>query len=386
MATVAPTPDEPAKPPVMRKQSSHFNDDDADAGEDIPALYIYLLSQPEFSAGRVVAVTVVLFVMQLVLVANALGLGQWGNGCAFAIACMLVNWGILGAIWEEGKHVKLFEPGTRTFYGFAFAHMVVEAAAYGLQEHYLVPHDDDDTTEEKFQGSVIFAYFVRYIVAGVGVTYMLMFQAHKDPSPHLFRICFCVIAIGSFVNRLCLYSGVSALHIVGALVQVVFYLGAILVGMPLAIFKLSKGTGAEDVGGGTACLVSIQATYTAVFAFSIAGMSTVPGVMKAAVLSGFTGMILSALLPAGRRAYLKDWFWCAGAGELKKGWGKGVESGKHRVGRRSVCWGRGTMRWGRSWYRTSATACGSAGAWASVEWDLGKASSFVSSGVRAHVN
>ena len=374
MATVAPTPDDPAEPPVMlRKQSSHFNDDDADAGEDIPALYIYLLSQPEFSAGRVVAVTVVLFVMQLVLVANALGLGQWGNGCAFAIACMLVNWGILGAIWEEGKHVKLFEPGTRTFYGFAFAHMVVEAAAYGLQEHYLVPHDDDDTTEEKFQGSVIFAYFVRYIVAGVGVTYMLMFQAHKDPSPHLFRICFCVIAIGSFVNRLCLYSGVSALHIVGALVQVVFYLGAILVGMPLAIFKLSKGTGAEDVGGGTACLISIQATYTAVFAFSIAGMSTVPGVMKAAVLSGFTGMILSAL-------------WCAGAGELKKGWGKGVESGKHRVGRRSVCWGRGTMRWGRSWYRTSATACGSAGAWASVEWDLGKASSFVSSGVRAHVN
>ena len=112
MATVAPTPDEPAKPPVMpRKQSSAFNDDDADAGEDIPALYIYLLSQPEFSAGRVVAVTVVLFVMQLVLVANALGLGQWGNGCAFAIACMLVNWGILGAIWEEGKHVKLFEPG-----------------------------------------------------------------------------------------------------------------------------------------------------------------------------------------------------------------------------------------------------------------------------------
>ena len=316
MASVAPSDDEQANAAdqkvLLRKQTSHFADSSfmgAEGETDNPALYKYLLAQPEFSAGRVASGLFFLFVMQLVLVLAALGLGQWGNGCSFAIACMLVNWSTLAAIWEEGKHVSLFRPGTPTFYGFALAHMVLEAFAYGLQNEYVIEPDDDDTTEDagtRFQGSVILAYFLRYIVAGVGFTYMLMFQAHKDASQHLFRVCFCVIAIGSFVYRAFKFSGVAALQAVSGLFQYVFYFGAILVGVPIAVFKLDEGKRADEVSGGTACLVQIEGTYAAVFAFYVAGLD-LPGFIKAAILSGFTGMLLSALTPAARRAYGKEW-------------------------------------------------------------------------------
>ena len=91
--------------------------------------------------------------------------------------------------------------------------------------------------------------------------YMVMFRAHKDKSPHRFRLC-CVIwcaALGMITFNM----GLELCDIAYMFNYV--YLSGILIGLPLIAFKLDKATPSEDMPGGSACCLVLAAQMMAVF-------------------------------------------------------------------------------------------------------------------------
>ena len=112
--------------------------------------------------------------------------------------------------------------------------------------------------------------------------YMVMSRAHKDKSPHRFRLC-CVIWL-SALGAITLNLGLQLCDIADMFNYV--YLGGILIGLPLIAFKLDKATPAEDMPGGSACCLVLAAQMMAVFVFMIAGGSAA---LDARALSGVRG-------------------------------------------------------------------------------------------------
>ena len=102
-----------------------------------------------------------------------------------------------------------------------------------------------------------------------------------------------------------------ALYLVGLLFRVLFYVVTAIVGIPLTVFKLDKGKGPDDVLGGYMSILSIGGTFGAAFVMQVASATGVPSLVRAMVISMFSGMILSVLTPACKRLYERDWLFVA---------------------------------------------------------------------------
>lgn len=144
----------------LAKTDSYFGDQ----AEDAPAFYTYVYRN--LNARYVTIVLCGLYALQLFLSVIALGLGQWGNGCAFAFGCTLSIYGILAAVWTEGVHLPITKPWTRSFYALFAFHFVYDAVLYGMKEHFFIEtgFDINNLYYRGFQPIVMCCIFGRKIV------------------------------------------------------------------------------------------------------------------------------------------------------------------------------------------------------------------------------
>ena len=218
---------------ALSKGDSYF-EMDADAA---PSFYQSVMTV--VTPSQLAAAVLAMFVLQLVIVIIALGLGQYASGIFFAIGCGLCTWSIMALIWREDEHLAIFKPGTRSFWIAAALLTSLDATFYALREYWSVPLDPDEFLAcDRFQPGYIVAEVGRKILINVVLVMTIMYQGHKDKSPHLYRLV-AVMMTTAGINQSFLY-GVGQKW--GCLLDMYFlkyvYLGSILIGIPLVIFRV----------------------------------------------------------------------------------------------------------------------------------------------------
>ena len=117
----------------------------------------------------------------------------------------------------------------------------------------------------------------------------------------MYRVC-CVVLACNFLRKQLVSTGIPILVTV-APVFAIAYLLAVLIGMPLAVFRLDRGKISADVQGGYHCLVFFAGWGIVPFGFMIASMDGVGTLTRAVVLSVFQGMVLIIIVPVATKLY-----------------------------------------------------------------------------------
>ena len=110
-----------------------------------------------------------------------------------------------------------------------------------------------------------------------------------------------VSSFGQFINwlrRTMVWSGSSTLASL-SLVGYALYIAAILIGMPLTVFKLDAGKSMDQVHGGYTCLLGIGVAFTVSFVLGVT--STLPALIASIALSILQGMMLSIIKPSAKK-------------------------------------------------------------------------------------
>ena len=182
-----------------------------------------------------------MLVLQLVIDV-ALGLGQCERHL-FAIGS-LCTWSIMALIWREDEHFAILKPGTCSFWVAAAFVTSLDATFYALRQHWSVPVDPDVvlTCGMPFSPGYIVAELGRKVLINVIIVMTLVYQGHKDKSPHLYRLVAFMMAIAGINQSLAIGTGWKwACSLVENFLSYA-YLGAILIGIPLVIFKVSDSS------------------------------------------------------------------------------------------------------------------------------------------------
>ena len=112
----------------------------------------------------------------------------------------------------------------------------------------------------------------------------------------------CVIMLCNYLRKQLISTGFPALVSVATFFNVV-YLLAVLVGLPLIVFRLDKGKTSDDVQGGYSALVFFGGWAIVPFGFTIASLDGVGTLIRAVVLAIFQGMVLTLILPVTTKLY-----------------------------------------------------------------------------------
>ena len=113
---------------ALSKGDSYF-EIDTDAA---PSFYQSVMTV--VTPSQLAAAVLAMFVLQLVIVIIALGLGQYASGIFFAIGCGMCTWSIMALIWREDEHLAIFKPGTPSFWAAAVLVTSLDATFYALRQ------------------------------------------------------------------------------------------------------------------------------------------------------------------------------------------------------------------------------------------------------------
>ena len=220
---------------ALSKDTSYFELD----ADEAPSFYqsVMAIVKPSQLAAAVLA----MFVLQLVIVIIALGLGQYASGIFFAIGCGLCTWSIMALIWREDEHLACFKPGTRSFWVAAVFLTSLDATLYALKQYWSVPLDPDQVLacEIPFQPGYIVAELGRKVMINVVLVMTIMYQGHKDKSPHLYRLTALQMILAGTMQALAVGSGQEWGCFLVEKVLTYIYLGSIIVGIPVVMFRVS---------------------------------------------------------------------------------------------------------------------------------------------------
>ena len=236
----APTKNSDA-PSKERRMSAIVKDDsyfeiDTDAA---PSFYQSVMTV--VTPSQLAAAVLAMFVLQLVIVIIALGLGQYASGIFFAIGCGLCTWSIMALIWREDEHLAIFKPGTPSFWAAAVLLTSLDATFYALRQLWSVPVNPDVmlTCGMPFSPGYIVAELGRKVLINVVLVMTIMYQGHKDKSPHLYRLVAFQMIIAGTIQALQVGSGQKWGCFLVEKMLTYIYLGGVIIGIPLVIFKVS---------------------------------------------------------------------------------------------------------------------------------------------------
>ena len=188
---------------ALSRGDSYF-EMDADAA---PSFYqsVMTVVKPSQLAAAVLA----MFVLQLVITIIALGLGQYASGIFFAIGCSLCTWSIMALIWREDEHLAIFKPGTRSFWAAAVLLTSLDATFYALRQLWSNVVDPDVLLScgMPFSAGYIVTELGRKVFINVVIVMTLMYQGHKDKSPHLYRLTALQMILAGTMQALAVGSG-----------------------------------------------------------------------------------------------------------------------------------------------------------------------------------
>ena len=221
---------------------SYFDDENGEA----PAFYAYVLAL--VTPRTLGLVLLVLCVLQLFVVLLALGLGQEANSLVFSLGVELCFYGVLQLVWREDVHLSCtlhararrtralgdeaealslslgLKPWSRSFCFIAVLHFLYDGGLYALKEStWTEPRarDIEHMCEiAPFSPIYIGSEILRKFVLVILIQNVVMLQAHKDRSPHLFRLNAIIMSIACLASVL----SQSGNESVCMLVPQIFYL------------------------------------------------------------------------------------------------------------------------------------------------------------------
>ena len=291
-------------PESGRAASSEPTDAPVEAQQD---KFLYAEAANTFDVRRILAALVFAFVVQLVCAMAMLALGMPGNAAVKGLSIGLAVFGTMYSSWGEDFNPAWCRPGSNSFVVAFGLYTVLYAICYAFKHlNYETPPVDDEVLEDYDHPAqpltILFDTGTKTMT--VVVAHTIMYQGHKDASPHMYRLTNCMM-ISDLIRRSMRCSGVPLLYSLSLCFDAL-YMGSVLVGVPLCMLKLDKGKTAEDVHGSYTCVVAIALSFLVFFVFFVVSIG-LPALAASMALSMLQGAILFVLTPGAKRRYAHDW-------------------------------------------------------------------------------